>query len=131
MKKLLLALLLFASPVFGAATYEYGDGWVGVTLSQISTASNNATTAFSLGPYESAGIQCVWGALAGPNPTFVLQTSNDNSNWNNVTGASTATTGASGSSTWLVSPLVSKYARIYIPTSSTAGTLDCIGVLNK
>lgn len=133
MKKLsfLLVALLVSWSVYAANTIEYRDKSVVVTSSQIATTALNNTTAIDLGAYDAGSVQCVWAAVAGTQPVFNLQVSNDGTNYDNVSGATTTTTGAAGSSTFLVQPFVSRYARIYVATSSTAGTLDCKSVLYR
>ncbi len=131
MKKLLL-LLLFPSVCFAANTFEYRDNSIEVTSSQINThTAPNGTTAIEIGQDQAAAVQCVWASVTGIQPVFKLQTSNDNSNWDDVSGASTTTTGASGSSTFRSDHLVAKYGRVYVSTTSTAGTLDCITILGR
>ena len=132
MKKILLIIALFLSaPVFAANTTEYRDGSVVVTIGQLSLASTTTSDGFLLGPYQSGSLQCVWASITGPNSTFILQFSNDNSNWDDVSGAATTTSGASGSGTWIIEPMVSRYARVKVSSASTTGTLNCISVLKK
>lgn len=131
MKKLILAILLLALPVQAANTIQYRDNSDLVTMSQISTTGTNSTTALDLGLYQSGSIQCVWAAVTGTQPIYKLQVSNNNSNWDDVSGASTVTVGAAGSGTWMLSPIVSRYARISVATASSTGTLDCKGVFKK
>lgn len=129
MKKLILVLCLISFPLF--ASTEYRDGSDIVTTAQINTNAVGATESIPLGPYQAAGVQCVWASVTGTQPIYKLQTTNDDSNWDNVTGASTTTTGGSGSATYLIEPLVARYARIYVSTTSTTGTLNCKAVLKR
>ncbi len=132
MKKLLLFVLLFPCLAHAANTYEYIDSATVVTSSQIAThTAKNATSTIPLGRDQSASVQCAWASVTGIQPVFALQTSNDNTNWDTVTSQTTTTTGASGSSTFRVDPLIARYGRVYVTTTSTAGTLDCVTVLGR
>lgn len=130
MKKLsLLVLALFASiTAYGANTIEYRDDSLQVTSSQIATTAANSTTPVDLGPYQAGAVQCAWAAVTGTQPAYKLQVSNNQSNWDDVSGAATTTTSSSGSATYMVDPFVARQARILITTTGT-GTLDCITIL--
>lgn len=137
MKQLfLLVLCLWSFSAFSANTIAYKDKSVQVTSSQITTlgqdkATGYNTTPFDLGSYDSGSVQCAWASVSGGTPVYVLQVSNDGTNWDSVSGASTTTSGTSGSGTFLIEPFTSKQARIYVSTTSSAGTLDCISILQK
>ena len=131
MKKIIIGISLFFTLSAFATTSTYREESTLVTLSQISTNSTNNTDSISLGPYQSGSIQCVWSSVTGTQPVYKLQFSNDNSNWDDVSGASTTTSGASGSSTWIVDPIISLSARILISTTSTTGNLNCTTVLKR
>lgn len=134
MKKIFLSLMFAVLPciVQSANSYRYRDNSVVITQDQIAVSDTNATSVFELGPYQVGSVQCVHaGVNVDRDATFVLQVSNDNSNWDSVSGASTTTVTTGGSSTWIVDPLVSRYGRVYVSTSSSAGTLDCIEVFKR
>lgn len=130
MKKfLLIVALLFSLPAF-ADTIAYRDKSVTITSSQISTAATNSTNSIDLGAYRIGSVQCKWDSVNGTQPVFKLQVSNNGANWDDVSGASTTTTATSGSSTFLIDPLISRYARVNVSTASTTGTLDCVTIAN-
>ena len=131
MKKLILAIGLLLSLPAQALTTVYRDGSDVVTVAQVNTDTVAGTEAIPLGPYQAGSVQCIWASVTGVQPVFALQLSNNNSNWDTLSSATTTTTGAAGSSTWIVDPFVSRYARIYISTTSTTGNLNCISVLKR
>lgn len=131
MKKIIIGVSLFSALSAFATTSTYREDSTLISLSQISTTATNNTDSISLGPYQSGSIQCVWAAVSGTQPVYKLQFSNNNSNWDDVSGASTTTSGASGSGTWIVDPIISLSARILVSTTSTTGTLNCTAVLKR
>ena len=115
MKTILSAIILSIFPFFVSAsnTYSYRDDSVVITQSQIATSNTNSTTTFTLGPYQAGSVQCVWASVENSLPaTFLLQVSNNESNWDNVSGFSTSTTATSGSSTWMVDPMISRFGTV-------------------
>lgn len=127
MKKLIaVVLLLFCTPAF-ALTIKYSDDRAIYTMQQIQTTLiGNVTNTITAGAVTHISIQCVHASVAQPQQiTYKLQVSNDESNWDDLAGATSTTTGASGSSTLIIDPFVMEYARINISNSSLVGTLDC------
>jgi len=131
MKKLLFVLaFLTAIPAF-ATTVTYRDKSTLISLTPISTATQSTSDSMDLGPYSSGSVQCVWAGVTGTQPVFALQTSNNGANWDAMEDASETTVGATGSNTWYIMPIVSRYSRIAVTTASSAGTLTCTSVLQK
>ena len=129
-KVLMLASLISLISVSGhALTTSIRDGHVVFTASSISTTTTDSVSdTFPLGRYDQTSFQCVWASVTGTQPQFKLQVTNDTTNWDDVAGAATVTTGGSGSSTWLFQGLPSRQARVKISTASTAGTLVCTAI---
>jgi len=67
---------------------------------------------------DIVSVQIVWSTHTGTS-TFVLQTSNNGSNWDTVAGTSTTTSGVSGSTTLLISPNIFKYLRLTITAADS------------
>lgn len=121
--------VLLISVKANALTVVSGNQFDVLTASTIQThTAGNVTDTFYLSFYQSASIQCAWADVGGTTPEYKLQFSNDNSNWDDVSGVTTVTTGSSGSDTWLMEPVSVRYSRVNVSTASTTGTLDCIAV---
>lgn len=129
MKKLIItALILLALPV-NAMTTKLNEKHAIYTAPQIlTTSTSNVTESFVLGPFQSASFQCAWASVTGTAPQYKLQLSNDNSNWDDLAGAVTITSGTSGSDMLIIDPIPAKLARVNVSTASTTGTLDCVAV---
>lgn len=84
----------------------------------VTSDSTNINTAISV------CIQAIWSAGSTPVGTMVLQASNDNSTWTEVTGSSLAVSGATGSNMWNVEKPAYGYIRMVYTRSSGSGTLN-------
>ena len=96
-----------------------------VTAPQIQTTStNNTTDSVGIAPYSQFSVQLVWASITGAQPAFKVQTSNNGTNWDDTSGATHTTSGASGSHTIYVSGATGRLARVAVSTASTTGTMD-------
>lgn len=127
-KIIVIALLFISSTAFGLTTKINQNHLVYTAPVIVTTTTNSVTDTFPFGPFSTTSFQCAWASVTGTNPVYILQVTNDGTNWDDVSGATTTITSTSGSETWIVSPLPVKSARIKVSTASTTGTLDCIAI---
>lgn len=131
MKRIIASIfLLFCIPVY-ALTTQLKEDHVVMTSDQFAiteSSSVRASDTFPLGPYENVSIQCRWSGVGGSGATYRLENSNDETNWDAVSGTSTVTTGDGGSSTMILDPFPVRFGRIRVTSSAGSGNLDCIAI---
>lgn len=130
MKTIISAIVaLFMCSTAHALTIKAAQNYMIYTVDTIQTTTTaNYSDTIPLGTFSDMSVQCDWASVTGTQPQYSLQTSNDGSNWDTLSGALTVTTGASGSETWIIDSIPVKNARVKITTASTTGTLDCTAI---
>lgn len=97
---------------------------INVTTPSInSTSTSNVTESVGFAPFMQGSVQWVFGSITGTQPAYKLQSSNDGTNWDDVSGAAYTTLAASGSHTVHFSGIAGTLLRTAISTASTTGTL--------
>lgn len=89
----------------------------------IDLSGTNSATFDGTAPYENLNFQYVWSSVVGAASSFKLQVSNDNSNWDDVSGVTGATSGASGSASWQLTGYSGAFFRVLVTSASTSGNL--------
>ena len=133
MKKLILGLLcfVFAQSAFAIYTLEPRDCKF-FTANAISNTTLYSTDASAFNKpmdfqrYRSASFHVHWASLVGSGASigFNVQVSNDGTNWVAKTGATSTSSGASGSDMISLTNVTEKFYRVQaVPTNVTSGTI--------
>lgn len=86
------------------------EKWV---LTAVNASGTNSSEVVELAAHQQLSVQVVH-ASHDDTSTWEIQVSNDNSNWDTLTGSSTTTSGASGSASVDVDPWHYQYGRITV-----------------
>lgn len=120
----LLAFWLASGAAFASGIYTPQ------TILNAATAGSNQTTQIvDTGAYPRVSFQVVWTSLTGTVDGAVkLQSSNDNTNWIDKTGATFTLSGASGSNLISLNGVVTEkyYRAVYTKNNVTGGTISVI-----
>ena len=100
-------------------TDESGNRFERYSHSAVAANATNNSDAISIAAFSAVSIQVVH-ASHSDTSTWALQSSNDATNWDTISGSSTTTSGASGSATLVISPVVFRQIRLTI-TETDAG----------
>ena len=95
--------------------YKVGDS--------IDLSGANSYTFSGTAPYQNISFQYVWASVVGAASDFKLQASNDNSNFDDVTGYTASTSGASGSGSFQITGYSALFYRVLVTSASTSGSL--------
>jgi len=91
---------------------------------------SNVSDTFEAQEWPNISFQLVFASITGPQPAVKLQASNDETNWDDVSGATHTTSGAAESHTWWVAPSMGKQYRVAITTAATTGTCVVTAICN-
>lgn len=131
MHKLVFCLSLLISWSLFAFSTQVSNNHLIYTLDQFDiTESTNPRVSESIpaGSFSSISVQCRHSSVGGSSATYRVESSNNNTNWDVVSGSSVTTTGDAGSNTVVLDPFPMRFARVRVTTSATAGDLDCIAL---
>lgn len=108
-----------------ALTYNtWGPNHSNVSAPALSlTGANNSEEFIDLEGFENFSVQGVWAGVTGGPPVVTLQQSIDGVNWNDISGATLTTAGASGSAIQNLTIKSAKKIRGRVSTVGTAGTM--------
>jgi hypothetical protein len=82
------------------------------------------STAVNISGVLGYSIQAIWTAGSTPVGVLKLQGSNDNSNWSDISGATSNVSGNTGNSVFNASGVYYNYVRLVYTNTSGTGTLD-------
>lgn len=97
-----------------------------ITGTGINLSSTNNEVYNGCAPYPHISFHYVWASVTGSAAAFKLQASNDGTNWDDVSGYTGVTSGASGSGGWQLSGFSPIFYRILVTSASTTGTLTVV-----
>lgn len=89
----------------------------------IDLSAANSTTFEGTAPFPNISFQYVWSSVVGAASSFKLQSSNDNSNFDDMTGYTGTTSGGSGSGSWQITGYSFLFYRVLVTSASTSGNL--------
>jgi len=89
----------------------------------IDLSAANSYTFSGCAAHQVMSFQYVWSSVVGAAAAFKLQASNDNSNFDDISGVTGATSGASGSGSWQIDGYSAMFYRVLVTSASTSGNL--------